>query len=223
MTSNLGIKKIKGHGLNHLVFIFFLQWTKNEKVYSLHRASQLQTHFRSFLPKAFRLKKILLWLQCVTWYIFFSPEERDPKRCAMGEDLPKAPSGGAGASLAILVLDAHNSQSMTMGLIYLPCSNIMFHYLQKNINHSGKYTKRFMDQSWDFCWHPPKFFFRTHFGSDWTPKHHSLAICLGLRVLITAFGGFWRKLKFASFTLEHFLHVPSEPSNLSPLSTVRND
>ena len=112
----------------------------------------------------------------------------------------------------------------SMGLIYLPCSNIIYHYLQKNINHSGKYTSVLWIRPGIFVDSPPSF---SSGRISEVIGHASIILwqsgCLGLRVLITAFGGFWRKFRFASFTLEHFLHVPSEPSNLSPLSTVRND
>lgn len=115
----------------------------------------------------------------------------------------------------------------SMGLIYLPCSDIIYHYLQKSINHSGKYTSVLWIRPGMFVDTPPQAFLPDAFQKWLVIGHPSIILwqsgCLGLRVLITAFGGFWRMFKFASFTVEHFVHVPSEPSNLSPLSTVRND
>lgn len=97
-------------------------------------------------------KKILLG-SSVWRDIFFVPRRKDPTatprsfpRCCARETTSHGRRLAEGSEwrcrLAWLssCWDAHNSQSMTMGLIYLPCSNIMFHYLQKNINHSGKYT-----------------------------------------------------------------------------------
>ena len=106
---------------------------------------QLQTNTVIF-TKSLLPKKSFLAPVCDVIY-FFSPEEKtQPQRRdrarekrAMGEDLPKAPSGGAGW-LGYPRVEMLTIPISSMGLIYLPCSDIIYHYLQKNIDQSGKYT-----------------------------------------------------------------------------------